>query len=74
MAICPLFAIHVACINYNNFNLKKEQTILILAKYNHTCTKEIKLFLFRRFFDLMHFKSFLLKMKKKIDKFGLNYS
>ena len=26
--------------NYNNFNLKKEQSILIPAKYNHKCTKK----------------------------------
>ena len=43
------------------FNFKKEQTILIPVKYNHTCAKEINLMLFRRFFG---FKIFLIKMKK----------
>ena len=51
------------------FNFKKEQTILIPVKYNHTCTKEINLMPSKRF---SHFKIFLLKMKK-IDNYGLNY-
>ena len=49
-----------ACTNYNKFNFKKEQTILIPVKYNHTFTKEINLLPSRRFFDDFRKK----KMKK----------
>ena len=34
---------HIPCTNYNNLILKKEQTILLPAKYNHKCEKEINL-------------------------------
>ena len=43
----PPFEIHASYTNYNNFNLKKEQMILITAKYNHTYTKEIHLLPFK---------------------------
>ena len=51
------------------FNFKKEQTILIPVKYNHTCMQEINLMPSKRF---SNFKIFLLKMKK-IDNYDLNY-
>ena len=59
----------VSCTNYSN--LKKEQTILIPAKYNHTCTKKNQSVAFQMIFCL-NFKILLFKMKKKNDKFGLN--
>ena len=40
--LCLFFSplgIHTTCTNYNNLTSKKEQTILILVKYNQTCTK-----------------------------------
>ena len=70
MAIIPPFAMHVPSTIFNNFYFKKEQTILMPAKYNHKCTKEIYLLPSRRFSNI--FKFFLLKMKK-IDTFDLNY-
>ena len=36
MGIPPPFVMHVPHTNYNNFNFKKEQTILIPQKYNYT--------------------------------------
>ena len=43
------------------FNFKREQTILIPLKYNHMYTKEINLMPSKQFYN---FKFFLLKMKK----------
>ena len=37
----PLFAMHVPCINYENFNFKKEQAVLIPEKYNDTCIRKM---------------------------------
>ena len=58
----PPFAMHVPCTNYNDFNLKKKQTILIPIKYNYKFTNEINLLPSRRFSNFNFF--FLLKMKK----------
>ena len=54
-------------------NLKKEQTILMPAKYNHKCMKEINLMPYRRFSItfLKEFQNFFAKNEKKY-KFGLN--
>ena len=47
--------------------------ILIAAKYNHKCAKEINLLCSRQFSKtFLNFKKILLKMKK-VDKFGLKY-
>ena len=62
---------HIKCIATY---FLKEQTILILTKYNHKCTKEINLLSSRRFSKtfLNDIQNFLLKLKN-IGKFGLNY-
>ena len=62
-----------ACTMYKllQLNFKKEQTILIPAKHNHKCSKEINLSSPRRFYETFlidfPFKVFLLKMKKSIN-------
>ena len=62
----PPFPMHVSCTNNSNFNFKKEQTILIIAKYNHKWMKEINLLASRRFSKTcLNFKIVLLKIKKK---------
>ena len=69
----PSLAMHASCTNYNNFHFKKEQTILMLAKYNHKCLKKINLLSSRWCFKMfLNFKIFLLKMKT-FDKLGLCY-
>ena len=42
------------------------------SKYNHKCTKEISLMLSRRFSKPFLNEFYFFKMKKKIDKYGLN--
>ena len=65
MAIPPLFAMHVSNTNYKNFNLKKDQTILIKTMYNHNCAEEFNLLPSRRFpKKFLTVKMFLLKLKK----------
>ena len=68
--------IYTTCTNYNNLFQKRANdfnnhtcTVYTNVKYNHTCTKEVNLMLFRR---LSALKICLLKMKK-IDNYGLNY-
>ena len=41
----------LVCTNCDNFNFKKDQTILIPAKYNYKCSKEINLLSSGRFFQ-----------------------
>ena len=48
------------------------QTILIPAKYNHKCLKEINLTPSRRFSNVSKFQISFVK-NEKIHKFGLNY-
>ena len=74
MAIRPThtFPMHVPRTNYNDFNFKQEQTILIPTKCNHKCTEEINLLPSRRFSDKMNFKNFFVK-NENIAKFGLKY-
>ena len=62
----------VKCTNYINFLSRKEQTVLMSAKYNRKCAKDINLLPCRKFFMTLINIFFLLKMKK-IGKFGLNY-
>ena len=62
---------HVPCTNYDNFIFKKEQTILIPAKYNHTYKKENKCCLPNDFLTKLTSKFFVKNEKK--NKFDLNY-
>ena len=72
------FAIHVSNTNNNHvqLTLNKEQAILISAKRNYKCRKEIRALDCRRFsvsfLNAIPFKIFLIKMKN-IGKFGLKY-
>ena len=65
----PIFKMHVSCKTF-----LKVQAILILAKYNIKCTKEINLLSSRRFFkpflNDIFFQNFFVK-NEKIGEFRL---
>ena len=64
MAIPP-FSDARTMYKLQQFNFKKEQTILIPVKHNHACTKEINPMPSRQFSEISKFQNFFVKNKKK---------